>query len=193
MAKLTLNSALKGIRGALDGWVYKRFGAGSIVGRQGVNESPPTDDQLAQREQFRQASDYAALALTDPTLRAFYERVAKDYGTPIRPHAVALGDYFTAPVVTGIDVTAYHGAVGNSIAVTSTPRVEATGVTVTLRDVSVPGGTPAVLETGAAARVDGKWVYTATSAVPAGHAVSIEAKAVDAHGDERSLTVQWTG
>lgn len=193
MAKLKLNSALKGIRGAIDGWIYRRFGDGSIVGRLGENDNAPTDGQLAQREQFRRAGDYAATALADPALRAFYERAAKDHATPIRPNAVALGDYFTAPVVTKIDATAYQGAAGNPIAVTTTTQVEVTGVVVSLRDTSVPGVPPALLETGAAALVDGKWVYTATSTAPAGHAVAIEAKAVAADGDERSLTTQWPG
>ena len=188
MAKLNLNSALKGIRGMVDGWVYKRFGDGVILTRRPTRDGPPTAAELAQREQFRKASEYAVSVLADPTLRAFYERAAKEHETPIRPYAVALGDYFTAPVITRIDLIDYHGVVGDPIAVSTTPHVEVAGVTVTLRD----GADLTVLETGAAALVDGKWVYAATVAAPAGHPVKIEAKAVDHAGNERSLTAQWS-
>jgi len=193
MAKINLNSALKGIRGMIDGWVYKKSSNGVILTRRPVHDGPPTAGQVAQRDQFRLASEFAVSALADPTLRAFYERAGAGREPPIKPYAAALGDYFTAPVVTKVDVTGYHGVIGDKIAVSVTPSVEATGLTVTIRNVPAAGETPAVVETGAAALVDGKWVYTTTAAAPAGHAVTIEAKATDHAGNERSLTAQWSG
>lgn len=193
MAKITLNSALKGIRGMIDGWVYKKSGAGLVLTRRPVHDGPPTPNQVAQRDQFRLASEFAVSALANPALRAFYERAGADRATPIKPYAAALGDYFTAPVVTQIDVADYHGVIGNPIAVSVTPSVEATALTVTIHDVPASGAAPTVLETGAAALVDGRWVYAATVAAPTGHPLAIEAKAVDAHGNERSLTTPWNG
>jgi hypothetical protein len=193
MAKLNLNSALKGIRGMIDGWVYKKFGDGAVLTRKPTRDGPPTAPELAQRDRFRQASAYAVGALANPTLRAFYELAATEHETPIRPYAIALGDYFTAPVITQIDPTDYHGVIGDTIAVTTTPaNPDVAGVTVTLRLPASGAATePTVLETGAAVLVDGRWVYTATVAAPSGAALTIEAKAVDAHGKERSLTTRW--
>jgi hypothetical protein len=79
-----------------------------------------------------------------------------------------------------VDVSGYHGHVGDPIRVGATDDGEVAGVTVTVRTNS------AVLESGAATMgvtPDAPWVYVATVAVAAGQAVTIEATARDRAGN----------
>ena len=91
MAKLKLNSALQGIRGRIDNWVYRKFGDGVIIARRPEPAGPPTVAQLAVREQFRAAAAYAKAVFADPVRRPPYEVAARAKGTPL--FAFVMGDF----------------------------------------------------------------------------------------------------
>jgi hypothetical protein len=75
-----------------------------------------------------------------------------------------MADFLHPPEIEAIDVSAYHGAVGETIGITATDdvKVETVGVVITTAD-----GT--LVEKGSAAQSDAtRWTYTATKAAPAG-------------------------
>lgn len=183
MAKITLNSALHGIRGRIDNWVYRRFGDQMIIARRPAGNGPPSAAQVAVREQFRAAAAYAKAVLADPVLRSHYE-AANNKGLSL--FAFVMGDFLKPPVVSAIDAAGYHGRVGDRIKVSARDDFEVVTVNVMIRDA-----TGAVLEQGLAAPGDGGWAYAATVAVPIGTTVTIEAVAKDRPGHPGSQTMPW--
>lgn len=182
MAKVSFNSAVTAIHGMIDNWVYRRNGDGFVIARRPVNLAPPTAGQLAFREQFRAATEYAKAALAVADLRLRYLLAAKARG--LSAYAVAVGDFLKPPVVTAIDLAGYHGQAGDPLVVHATAGLELTGVHVTIRNAA-----NAILEQGAATLTDGQWRYLATTAVANGTAVTIEAVATDHPGHTGELSV----
>jgi hypothetical protein len=184
MAKLDLNTALKGIHGRIDNWVYRQFGNRTIIGPKPVFAGAPTAAQLANRERFQEAAAYGRAALADPMIRPLYVAAAKARDLP--PFAVIIEDYFTSPEVKVIDVTGYHGHIGELIKVNATDDFEVVGVDVVIRNGA------ALVEHGPAVLADGLWTYAATVAVVAGETVMIEAVAKDRPGHTGTKTVPCT-
>jgi hypothetical protein len=182
MAKIELNSAIRRIRGTIDNWVYRREGDGVIIGKRPTITAPPTAAQLAVRQQFRAAAAYARAARLNPVLWPRYEAAAKAEG--MRSFAFALADFLKEPVVQSIDLSAYHGRVGDLVTVVAFDDFEIAGVAVAIRD-----GEGSVLEQGAAVAVNGRWQYMATVAIAVGEAVTIEAVATDRPGNTGRLNL----
>src|SRR6185503_3841547 len=126
--------------------------------------------QLAQRDAFAEAAAYGRSVLGNPTLRPLYEAVARFVRKPV--FAVAIGDYFTPPRVRIINVTGYHGHVGDKILILASDDVDVMSVSVALKE---PTG--AVIEQGAAIKTGEDWYYTATTVVALGHAIKIDVTA----------------
>jgi len=70
MAKIDLNAAVGGIRGKMDGWVYRQHRGQTVVQPHRVLEkTEPTAAQHTHRERFRAAQAYAAEVLANPLFR----------------------------------------------------------------------------------------------------------------------------
>lgn len=176
MANVKLNPILERIRGQVGDLVFKRYEDRTILSRKPEpSGQPATPAQAAHRERFRQATVYGRLALADPTTRTFYEGVAEDHHIPVFAQIIA--DFFRAPTIHEIDLSAYTGKVGDTIAVTATDNAEVARVEVT---VSAADGT--LVETGEAVLDGGHWVYVATAAVAANTDVRIGVRAYDRPG-----------
>ena len=181
MAKLTLNSALKKIRGGIDDWVYRRVGSKMVISpRPEASMAPPTEGQLAVRNAFRAAASYGRASLADPARRAVYDAVALAREQPVL--SVAIGDFFNPPQVHVVDTSAYKGQVGDKIKVLASDDVEVMSVNIDIRET---GGT--LIEQGAATKISEEWIYTATTAVAPGHPVKITATATDRPGNTGQL------
>jgi hypothetical protein len=90
----------------------------------------------------------------------------------------------TFPMVGAIVDSGYHGAIGDTIVVSASDDVAVTAVNVRLKSA-----TGAELEAGAAVPVDGAWRYLATSAIPLGTTLVIEATASDAAANHTTKTL----
>jgi hypothetical protein len=185
MAKIELNSAIRRIQGTIDNWVYRRNGDGVLIAKRPTVTATPTAAQLAVRETFRAAAAYARSVQLDPVLWPRYQAAARTKG--LRPFAFAVADFLNEPEVLAIDLSAYHGAVGQLIKVRSRDDFEVAGVTVIMKD-----GEGAVIQQGAAALVDGLWQYATTVGIAAGEIVTIEAVATDRPGHTGLLNVTHT-
>ncbi len=180
MAKLTLNSALQGIRGRIDNWVYRRFGDRMVIARRPEFRGEATAAQVAVRDKFRAGAAYARGALADPVTQALYQAAAKSRG--VSAFAFIMGDFLNSPKVSSIDPSSYRGKVGDPLIVGATDDFEVVSVAVVLRDA-----TDTVIEEGPAVMVGGRWTYTATQAVAGGSSVTIEATAKDHAGNAGKL------
>lgn len=79
MAKAILSSALAGLRGRLDGMVFRlRAGQTVVAPRPKRTARVGTPAQLAVRERFSRAAAFGRSVMADPALRALYA------GTPQR-------------------------------------------------------------------------------------------------------------
>lgn len=185
MAKLSLNSALKGISGRIDNWVYRKYGDRTVLGRRPEFSGPPTVGQQAVRDRFRAAAAYAKTVLADPVQRVDYEALARARSFPL--FALIMGDYLNPPEVTAIDLADYHGQVGNVIRVEALDDVAVQAIGLEIRDA-----TDAILEQGPAVLSAGRWTYAATTVVPAGATVTIQATATDRPGHPGARIVAWT-
>lgn len=124
------------------------------------------------------------MAIADPLLRAVYQQTAKQKGKPI--FSVMIGDFFNLPSVDEIDVSAYDGQAGSTIAIRASDDFEVTGV-----DVVISKLTGELIEQGVAMKspVDaGRWVYTATTSIPPGDRLRVTVEAVDRPGHKTTRT-----
>jgi hypothetical protein len=186
MAKTELNTALKGISGSIDNWVYRRFGNRTVIcGRPRRTAAPLSAAQENVREQFRLASGYADSVLADPALRAVYTAIAHAQGRRLR--AVVMADFLNPPVVDAIDLAGYHGAIGDPIKVRASDNTGVMAVTVMLRAED-----DSLIEQGPATLQAGLWEYQATTACAPGTPVSITATAVDRPGHTGSKLTIWS-
>jgi hypothetical protein len=157
IAKVRNNIFVRGLSGSLgEQFVVKKDKAGRTI----ISASPTFDEnrpfseaQKQQHEKFRDAAAYAKEAKGNVA----YAVKAED--TPMNPYNVAMADFFHAPEVTEIDVSAWHGGIGEVIRIKAIDDVQVTQVNVVITDNA---GT--VLEQGSAVRAEGLWWnYTTTA------------------------------
>jgi hypothetical protein len=187
MAKIELSINIASVSGNMGRWVFRRdSGDGLTIAKPpGKRTGPPSATQVEIENRFRTAAAFARDAVADPVLREVYRRAAVAGRRKSAYHA-AVTDYFTPPVVHIIDVTDYHGAVGDKIKVLASDDADVRGVTVTLKNAA-----GAVLESGVATSENYQsWFYTATTVRPAGQPVTIEATAKDRPGNMGKKTIE---
>jgi len=179
--KFKLNRAFTAASGELDGLVYRNIRGKVIASRKpDTSNVVYSENQIAQRERFKQAAAYGKAALANPAVRALYEAAAKEKDMPL--FAVTIADFFNAPVVSNVDVLEYHGQVGDLISILARDDFGVASVHVSITD-SDNGGN--MLESGNAVETapdSGEWIYTATAAVPAGTEVKVNVVATDRPG-----------
>lgn len=175
MAKVRNNIFVRGLSGSLgDQFVVRKDKAGRTI----VSAAPTFDDnrtfseaQLDRQEKFRDASAYGKTTKDNPAY------VDKAEGTPLSSYNVAMADFFHAPEITEVDVTVWHGAVGQPIRVRAVDDVQVTQVQVVITDSA-----GVVLEQGAATLDEGNWwVYTTTATAPDGSKVIASARDLPGH------------
>src|SRR5215208_2785151 len=143
MAKVRNNVVTRGWSGSFgEQMVIKIDKAGRAI----VGNKPEFDEnrvftpaQLAHQQAFREARIYAK----DAKEEVVY--VAKAEGTPISPANAALVDWFHAPEIKVIDLSAWRGEMGQQIRIEALDDGKVTQVTVVITDEM-----NAVLEQGAA-------------------------------------------
>ncbi|MBI1794650.1 MAG: hypothetical protein HYR70_10715 [Chloroflexi bacterium] len=187
MAKVKLNPVLEQIRGQVGDLVFKHYGDEMVVGRKPDRSGiQPTEAQLEHQERFRQAVLYGRLVMADPQKKAGYEQAARAKGKPL--FSLTIADFFNAPVVDEVDLSAYAGAVGDPIVVRAHDDFQ-----VTRLRVSISNTNGEAIESGDAEETparSGRWVYAATTIVPAGTNVRIAVTVSDQPGGTGEATAE---
>jgi hypothetical protein len=94
MAKIKLDPLFAGISGRMGDLVFRKSRNGEVIvsRRPRKSNTPPSAAQMAQRERFKLASQYARAAISDPTMRVLYEEIGMKEGKSA--FAAARADYF---------------------------------------------------------------------------------------------------
>ena len=175
MAKVRNNIFVRGLSGSLgDQFVVKQDKAGRTI----VSVAPTfsenrtySEAQLGWQDKFRDASVYATGAKENAT---YVERAV---GTPLTSYNVAMADFFHAPEIKEVDVTAWHGQTGELIRIQAVDDVQVTQVNVVITD---DAGT--VVEQGTAVRAEGAWWnYTTTTTEPTASRIVATARDLPGH------------
>ena len=117
MAEVKKNPFTKGLSGAVgDYMVFRRVGKQTFVSTAPVRNDEVSDKQKAVRERFQMATIYARSVDADPALKEQYESKALKSKKRSWYH-VAMADFFHAPEIEEIDISAYSGVVGSTIRV----------------------------------------------------------------------------
>jgi hypothetical protein len=176
-----LNPVLEQMRGPIGNLVFKHYGNNVVVGskldRSGVQ---PTEAQLQHQERFRQAVLYGQLVMADPTKKALYAQAAKESGKPL--FSLTMADFFNAPAVDDVDLSAYVGEVGNPIVARAHDDFAAVSVR-----VSITNSSGEAVQTPPNSL---RWVYASTVAVAAGSNVRISVSASERPGGVGEATFE---
>jgi hypothetical protein len=164
-------------------WSFRqRAGKTVIAKKRGPSSKPPTEKGLAIQDRFKAAFAYAQSVMKKPDVKAMYAQAAP---RGVSAFNLALGDAASSPVVSKIDSTNYHGAVGDKFVIDATDNFRVAGVVVT-----IDSATGALIETGNAVLDENKnWIYTTTVANAAVAGSKITAVASDLPGNTGTLSV----
>ena len=153
----------------------------TIVGKKSKGSTQaPTEDQIAVREKFEDASDYALGVLADPVLKAAYTEEAIKSG--MSAYALALKDAHSFPEVRRIITGKYKGIVGDVITIKAKDVFRLDNVKVVIMSAA-----NALIEEGQAVAVGSKskdWQYITTAANPAVPGTRIIITATDLPGNQ---------
>ena len=139
---------------------------------------PPTPEPLTPRQRFQQAAFYARQVQQDAEQQAAYQAATDDIVRSA--YTVAVADFLNAPSIRDVDLTAYHGRVGDVITVYATDDFEVHHVHLCLQ--SADGSL--VEEGNATPDPDGTtFRYTATQANPSTTGDKITVTAYDNPGN----------
>ena len=128
MAKVELNPALAGLRGKMDGWVYRQQNGQTVaVPYWPASDDAPSAAQQGGRERFRAAQAYASKILADPLQRALYRKLGAEQKRP--PNAVLISNFLTPPTIDQVELEGYAGGAGHVIRILATDAIEVVGVT----------------------------------------------------------------
>ena len=187
MARIVLNPAIQIISGDVGGFVYRQQADGSLVLAKHALPNPdyqPSEGQAQQLQRFKEASARYQRLMEDQGTQAAYKQIADERGTPAQLRALVIGDILKAPKIDTVDLSQYQGAIGETIRVVAEDSVGVSRLTLTVHD-QTGGQDVETAEKPMNGKVIGtvEWIYTATAAVPADHAVEVQVTAYDLSGN----------
>lgn len=176
MAKVQSNSALRKLRGAVDGWVYRQmFGQTVVSPRPRKRGRIREGAERATNDRFRQAAQWASRA-TPEMIERYNERAARENKTRF---SIRTRDYMVPPHIPAVYLGGYSGQPGEAIFVIARDDFEVKEVRVV---ISRPDAS--VIETGSAVRCGGDvFRYDTSCAIPAGTETTVEVTASDWPGN----------
>lgn len=158
--KAELDPIVRFLRGGAGNFLYRKINGKTIVSPLPDRSNiVPTENQIAQRERFKQASRYSRQVRADAEARALYDALAKQRDLSI--NALAIADFLNLPVIHSVNVFGYSGNIGDTITVLASDDVSVEKVQVSITDEQ---GNP--IEYGEAVETgegSGEWVYTVTA------------------------------
>jgi hypothetical protein len=187
LAIVKKNPFTEGLKGTIgDKMVFKQVQGRTIATYKGVPTGEPTEKQLEQRGLFQEATIYGKWVMSDPEAKAEYEAKKSDkYNSA---YAIAVADFLKAPEIEEVDLSAFHGHVGDVIKVKAKDDFKVMSVSVDLFDLN-----GAKAEGGMAVedKKDLNWNYTLTTEIASLTGTKIVVKASDkpGHVTEKEQTV----
>jgi hypothetical protein len=138
--------------------VFRQINKKTIILKNLQRSVKPSKKQIAHQQQFKQATIYAKMILTDPEICELYTEAAKER-KGITAYNIAVADFFNAPNIESVDLSTYTGTTGDKIRVVATDDFAVKSVHV---QISYADGS--LIEEGEAVNTDKNlWIYTATT------------------------------
>lgn len=193
MAKVTTNSALKTLRGAMGDTVFKTYRRGKrtvviMTRRARMDGVIWSDKQQQNRARMQRAGEFYRAVVADPAVHAFYQAAAQKKGVTVP--ALTLRDFFRTPCVSDFNLSAYTGRPGDELAVSVTDALEAHEAVFSVRTLA---GEVRESGKGRLTSYDNtQFVYRATSTVAPGETVVLEVVVTDRPGNAVVASVKWT-
>ncbi len=188
MAKVVLNPALQVLSGDVAGFVYRQQSDGSVVVAKQALPDPnrePTEAQAEQMQKFKEASARYRRLLEDDDIEAAYQKLLVERGSMGRLRALVIGDILKAPKVSTIDLSNFHGQIGDTIRVIAEDSVGVSRLSLSIFDTTA-SQVSETAEMPMNGQVSGtvEWVHTATINVETGHEVEVRITAYDLAGNK---------
>jgi hypothetical protein len=181
MALIKENDLTEGMSGKFGKKIVFRVVRGvTVATRRSTTERVQSEKQLAQRERFQRAVQYASAKLQDPVAKKEYKLMAGN-GAFSNAFATAVGDYLALPKVLDVNATGFTGAAGSTIPILLSDNFKTIKMKVSIlsADGSVNEFGEASFKTG-----DTEWKYVTTQALPSLTGVKIVVTAIDRPGNE---------
>ena len=180
MAKVKLNPIVEEVSGGFGNIVFRASKGKTVLCRKpNFSNTEISEDQAAHRERFRQAVAYGRSVMADADMRAIYSQAAERKGMPV--FALTVADFFNAPTLNEVDLSAYKGKAGDLIKIKALDDFGVASVHVAL----VNPTNEAPIENGYAVETaagSGVWLYTVTASMPGGSKVGFNVVATDFPG-----------
>ena len=138
--------------------IFRQLDGQTIVAKLPKQRSKVSAKQQKQRDRFQEAVFYGKEAMATPELAELYTTAAKKGK---RPYNVAVADFLNAPDIDEVDLSAYHGAAGDTIKVKASDDFAVKSVIIKI--INASGETAEEGE--AVHKLGNSWIYTATSEV----------------------------
>ena len=167
MSDVEFNETINGYRGAIGNLVFRKVKGQTIVSRKVNSRKPPTEAQLRQRANMREAVAFGRLARVDPALREFYRPIAEQKKSSI--YQAALQDYLQKASSKLPGPSKDQSCSSEALKLTA-PDGAGLDVKIIAQD-----GTP--MEGGKAVEIgvrSGTWTYTLTQPIAEGTVIFIE-------------------
>ncbi len=182
MGKIKDNVVTKGFSGKFGSdIVFRQVDNRTIFTKRALLPSVPTANQLAARNRFAEASNFASAAIDNPEASQEYKLMAEVLGLK-SAYVAALTDYLTLPEIGNVFTSSYKGNEGDMLNIK--PKVS---YKITEIEVTIFGADSAVLETGMAEPNQLKWRYMATIANPQVKGSKLVLLARDRQGKESTF------
>jgi hypothetical protein len=166
-------------QGSFGDTVFKeKDGETHIVRKPSPRKSEYSEKELATRKRWAIASDYYQYVQLKPELHALYQQASEDTGKTV--FMLCKNDWLKPPQITDFRLGAYNGKPGDEIRIWTRDTIGVVKV-----DVRIYDDEGTVYEEGQAvpdvegAKYAGFWVYKATTSIPVGKSVMVEAVAHD--------------
>lgn len=114
MARLHLNSLIKGMSGSLGNAVLRKVGNTTIISGKPKAPRKQSEQQRINRQKFKAASWYAKEMLKDPQKRAYYLQKAKKLKLP-NAYTAAVTEYMRKGEIKAVDTRAFTSKPGGAI------------------------------------------------------------------------------
>jgi hypothetical protein len=186
--KAKLVGWLEKTQGSFGDTVFKeKDGETHIVRKPSPRKSEYSEKELATHKRWAIANDYYQYVQLKPELLALYQQASEDTGKTV--FMLCKNDWLKPPQITDFRLAAYNGKPGDVIKIWTRDTIGVVNVNVRIYDDE---GT--VYEEGPAApevegaKYAGFWEYKATTPVPVGKSVIVEATAFDHPGNKARMS-----
>ena len=191
MARVSFNPAIRQISGRLGDFVYRCYRDGALV----VAKAPLPNHhrrrsaaQLAQQQRFKEGAARRLCILADPETRAAYQVLCAVRGPLARLNTLVIGDSMKPPVIRLLDLSDYHGQVGDTIRVVAEDNVAVARFSLAILDQTTGQLLEAAEERLPIDRLAPTlaWSCAATAPAPMDHALEIRVTVYDLAGNQTS-------